>query len=317
MRQVSFGPDTGDGTVIDLIHGVVGREDTMIRTFPIVSLASLLALGTPMASSAQPVATPVQWGQAYPRGDYQRVYDNGYRSGLREGERDARSGRRPDYRSQDEYRRGSNSNGWGLGNSNAGNADVFRRGFAEGYQAGYQRFRGSDGGYGSPAIPKAGTARRALMAIPAVATDTRVAGMPTPAARTGRPRPSVASRTATTTDAATRATTIATSPRARRSTARVTMATTAGTGRKTSTGTTIARRFSRDTTAATARPVTVEQSFGGETPMDMTGVGDRQMSGAHGLRASSSVQHITEVTTARGGAGGYTAAPFVLWTPGG
>ena len=28
------------------------------------------------------------------------------------------------------------------------NADVFRRGFAEGYQAGYQRFRGSYGGYG-------------------------------------------------------------------------------------------------------------------------------------------------------------------------
>ncbi len=121
----------------------------MIRTFPVVSLASLLALGTPMASSAQPVATPVQWGQAYPRGDYQRVYDNGYRTGLREGERDARSGRRPDYRNQDEYRRGNNSNGWGLGNSNGSNADVFRRGFAEGYQAGYQRFRGSYGGYDS------------------------------------------------------------------------------------------------------------------------------------------------------------------------
>ena len=147
---MSFGPDIADGTVIDLVHGVVGREDTMNRTFPLVSLASLLALGTPMASSAQPVATPVQWGQTAPRGDYQRVYDNGYRTGLREGERDARSGRLADYRSQDEYRRGSNNNGWGLGNSNAGNADVFRRGFAEGYQAGYQRLRGSYGSQGYP-----------------------------------------------------------------------------------------------------------------------------------------------------------------------
>ena len=128
----------------------------MNRTLHIISLASLLALGAPMASSAQPVPTPGQWGQAYPRGDYQRVYDNGYQSGLREGERDARSGRRPDYRSQDEYRRGSNNNGWALGNSNGGNADVFRRGFAEGYQDGYQRLRGSNGAYGSAGYPAGG-----------------------------------------------------------------------------------------------------------------------------------------------------------------
>lgn len=126
----------------------------MIRTFPIVSLASLLALGSPLVASAQPVPTPVQWGQAYPRGDSQRVYDDGYRSGLREGERDARDGRRPDYRDQNAYRRGSNG-GWGLGNS--GNQDVFRRGFAEGYQDGYQRFRGSYGNNNRyPAYPDGG-----------------------------------------------------------------------------------------------------------------------------------------------------------------
>ena len=144
--------DIGAGTVLDRLHGVVAREDTMMRTFPIVSLASLLALAVPAASSAQPVPTPVQWGQGDPRQD-QRAYDNGYRAGLREGERDARSGRRPDYRSQDEYRRGSNNNGWGLGNASRYNADLFRRGFAEGYHVGYQRLRGSYGGYGAPGYP--------------------------------------------------------------------------------------------------------------------------------------------------------------------
>jgi hypothetical protein len=148
-------PDTIAGTVIDPLHGVIGKEDTMIRTLPIISLASLIALGTPWASSAQPVPTPVQWGTAFPRGDYQRVYDDGYRSGVREGERDARDGRRPDYRSQGAYRRGSNGNGWGLGNSGSSN-DIFRRGFAEGYQDGYRRFRGSYGGNGYPAYPDGG-----------------------------------------------------------------------------------------------------------------------------------------------------------------
>ena len=50
----------------------------MKLTLAIVSLASLLALGTPAVTSAQPVPTPVQWGQAYPRGNYQRMYDDGY-----------------------------------------------------------------------------------------------------------------------------------------------------------------------------------------------------------------------------------------------
>ena len=30
------------------------------------------------------------------------------------------------------------------------NGDMFRRGFAEGYQSGYDRYRGSNGGYGQP-----------------------------------------------------------------------------------------------------------------------------------------------------------------------
>ena len=105
--------DTRHGTTIDLPMVFVARKDTMTRTLPIVTLASLLAVGTPTAMSAQPVVTPVQWGQANPRGDYQRSFDDGYRSGLREGDRDARSGRRPDFRQHDEFRRGSTGWGWG------------------------------------------------------------------------------------------------------------------------------------------------------------------------------------------------------------
>ena len=130
----------------------VAREDTMTRTLPIVTLASLLAVGTPTAMSAQPVVTPVQWGQTNPRGDFQRSYDDGYRSGLREGDRDARSGRRPDFRQHDEFRRGSSGWGWGGGNAQR-STDLFRRGFAEGYQAGFDRYRGSINGYGRPGYP--------------------------------------------------------------------------------------------------------------------------------------------------------------------
>jgi hypothetical protein len=130
----------------------VARKDTMTRTPAIVSLASLLSIGTPAVMSAQPVATAVQWGQNNSRGDYQRSYDDGYRAGLREGDRDARSGRRPDVRQHDEFRRGSSGWGWGGGNDQR-STDVFRRGFAEGYQAGYDRYRGSANGYGRPGYP--------------------------------------------------------------------------------------------------------------------------------------------------------------------
>jgi hypothetical protein len=122
------------------------KEDTMTRTLATLAVASLIVIGTPAASSSQPVVTRAQWGQS--RGDVQRVYDNGYRSGLREGERDARSGRRRDYRQHDEFRRGNSGWGWGNGGGSR-DADVFRRGFAEGYLAGYDRFRGN-GGYGRP-----------------------------------------------------------------------------------------------------------------------------------------------------------------------
>lgn len=120
----------------------------MNRTLPIVTIASVLFLGVPALAATQPDIVQVQWGQS--RSAYQRSYDDGYRAGLREGERDARSGRRPDFRQHDEYRRGSA--GWGWGNTNQASSDVFRRGFAEGYSAGYDRLRGS-GRPGYPGYP--------------------------------------------------------------------------------------------------------------------------------------------------------------------
>lgn len=125
----------------------------MTRTFPILTIASLLTIGTPLVASSQPVLTNAQWGRSSQGGDYQRLYDNGYRTGMREGERDARSGRRRDYRQSDAFRRGSN--GWGWGNSGNGD-DIFRRGFAEGYSAGYDRYRQSAGRYGRPDYPSGG-----------------------------------------------------------------------------------------------------------------------------------------------------------------
>ena len=95
----------------------------------------------------------------------------------------------------DEYRRGSNSNGWGWGNSSGSNGDVFRRGFAEGYQAGYHRFRGSTAATVTRLSRAARTARRGPMAIPAAAMDTRRAATGTRRLRRRR-RHSVASRTA-------------------------------------------------------------------------------------------------------------------------
>ncbi len=62
------------------------------------------------------------------------------------------------------------------------NADIFRRGFAEGYQAGYQRFRGSNGGYGQPGYPSGAYRPRGLMATRRAAMDTRMAATGTLAA---------------------------------------------------------------------------------------------------------------------------------------
>lgn len=131
----------------------------MKRTLPIVTLASLLAFGPTVASAtAQPEIVQAQWGRAIPRDDFQRSYNDGYQRGAREGERDARTGRPRDYRRHDEFRRGSA--GWGGWTRGNGSEEAFRRGFAEGYLAGYDQFRGSRGGgwggWGRPGFPDGG-----------------------------------------------------------------------------------------------------------------------------------------------------------------
>ena len=122
----------------------------MTRYSRILTLSALLALGWPLTATAQPSTVLAQWG--VPRGNVSRAFDEGYRSGIREGERDARTGRRPDLGRHDDYRRGSA--GWGWGTNRSADADMFRRGFAQGYREGYDRSRG---GWGArPAYPEYG-----------------------------------------------------------------------------------------------------------------------------------------------------------------
>lgn len=67
-----------------------------------------------------------------------RAYRNGYNEGRPQGENDARRGRSFDYGRHGEYRSASNGYG-GYGNRND-YRDLFRRGFAAGYDEGYRRF---------------------------------------------------------------------------------------------------------------------------------------------------------------------------------
>jgi hypothetical protein len=130
----------------------------MTRTFPVITLASVLALGfvAPAPLVAQPELVQVQWGtgRAAPRDQFQRAYNQGYSTGLREGEHDARDRRRRDARQHPEFRRGAR--GWGNGGAMD---DAYRRGFVEGYHAGVDRYYGSGypgGGYGYPQRPQGG-----------------------------------------------------------------------------------------------------------------------------------------------------------------
>jgi hypothetical protein len=136
--------------------GTRSKEDTMTHSLSPITLAALLIVGAPVAT-AQPHGVPVQWGSSSRQVD-QRNFDEGYRMGIREGERDARGNWPRDYRRHDAYRRGSSNNGWGWGGWNNGprSDDAFRRGFAEGYLAGYDQFRGGYGGYGRSGYPGSG-----------------------------------------------------------------------------------------------------------------------------------------------------------------
>lgn len=80
-----------------------------------------VALLSPMTAGAQPRLGDGGW-QA---GQTEDAYEAGYREGVRQGERDGRRGRNVDLQRDPAFNR----------------RDDFRRGFADGYRVGYERFR--------------------------------------------------------------------------------------------------------------------------------------------------------------------------------
>lgn len=87
-------------------------------------VVALLALFT---LSVMPASVAAQ-GRGYGYGNTRAQYDRGYRDGLRDGERDARQGRAFDYGNDRQLSRQGNE---------------FRRGYTEGYRAGYEQIRGA------------------------------------------------------------------------------------------------------------------------------------------------------------------------------
>jgi len=102
-----------------------------IRT-AVLAAASTLALAAPAAAQYGPryPAPPPTWSNA--------AYDNGYREGLLAGERDARDGRRFDFRDDRIYDHGDIGYDRRYGSRDAYRA-AFRRGYADGYRIGYER----------------------------------------------------------------------------------------------------------------------------------------------------------------------------------
>lgn len=121
-----------------------------MKTLRFVS-AVVLALGA-MASTA--CATGYAYGQGpyrdgrpYNSGYYReierRAYDNGFREGLRRGERDGRSNHRYEPQRHGEWR--SADDGY---RREYGDPNLYRRSFRTGFEAGYsQAYRNYDRGY--------------------------------------------------------------------------------------------------------------------------------------------------------------------------
>ncbi|HEY7289394.1 MAG TPA: hypothetical protein VH583_06110 [Vicinamibacterales bacterium] len=115
---------------------------THFRLFP----AALLAFGTLAATSA--CATGYTYGRPPERSVYyanadRLAYDNGFHDGIREGEHDAKSGRRYEPSHHGEWR--DADDGY---HRNYGDRDYYRRNFRSGFEAGYsQGFRHFDDGH--------------------------------------------------------------------------------------------------------------------------------------------------------------------------
>src|SRR5688572_26870815 len=119
------------------------------RLFALAATVALLA-GVPSSTAAQGISG---WGNsAAQNGRYRGAYEQGFREGMQQGERDARAGRSPDLQRHGAYR--SADDGYSRRDGDRGAYQrSFRDGFAEGYRASFQRGRVADdrrrpGGFG-------------------------------------------------------------------------------------------------------------------------------------------------------------------------
>jgi hypothetical protein len=105
---------------------------TKLRVLP----AALLAIGTLAATSACSVGyaygpRPYENGAHY-RDIERQAYDNGFREGVRAGERDGRDGRRYEPSRHDDWR--DADDGY---HRDYGDRNLYRRNFRGGFEAGY------------------------------------------------------------------------------------------------------------------------------------------------------------------------------------
>jgi hypothetical protein len=106
-----------------------------------------VGLAVAIVSAAAPAAAQVRRHDGYYGARASYGFDNGYRQGLSEGERDARQRQRFDYNDSNQYRRADRGYDRRSGDLD-GYRREFRRGFEAGYRDGYQRAGNGRGGYG-------------------------------------------------------------------------------------------------------------------------------------------------------------------------
>jgi len=104
--------------------------------------AALLVAGLSMAGPACATQTYGYRGDVYGRDIQRQAYDYGYRDGVRNGERDGRSGRSFSFNRHDAWRDadGGYSRGYG-------DRDFYRRNYRRGFEAGYTESYNRLGGY--------------------------------------------------------------------------------------------------------------------------------------------------------------------------
>ena len=126
---------------------------------PFVSAGALLAVAVTAHAQSVPWRNPAEAAALYaadqraPYYDARRVaYDQGYREGIKEGEKDARRGDRFYYQDEKEFRDGDRGYHRNYGDRER-YRQSFRSGYATGYQDGYRRLsansRNGNGGWRS------------------------------------------------------------------------------------------------------------------------------------------------------------------------